>query len=153
MSFDNNSWARWICHTVSIPFEQGNVFRLNHHENFVKAIESQSLSNRAMSFDDLATSTVTALATSQSLSSRAMSFDMVRVKTQLSVLCLNPFRAGQCLSTNGSRVVSQLSKASQSLSNRAMSFDNKMRYAIINKKYGVSIPFEQGYVFRLSCLR
>ena len=35
---------------------------------------------------------------SQSLSIRAMSFD-VKMRTVLTLLCLNPFRSGQCLST------------------------------------------------------
>ena len=61
---------------------------------------------------------------------------------------LNPFRAGRCLST---RVVALTNKAkeSQSLSSRAMSFD--VAYAL--RREGVqivSIPFEQGDVFRRS---
>ena len=62
--------------TVSIPFDQGNVFRqkLNHEE--VIRNESQSLSIRAMSFDGYE-----------------------KASLSLKLLCLNPFRSGQCLST------------------------------------------------------
>ena len=38
-------------HKVSIPFEQGNVFRLIASEIESKGSVSQSLSSRAMSFD------------------------------------------------------------------------------------------------------
>ena len=62
---------------------------------------------------------------SQSLSSRAMSFDLNRgVVTKMSFNRLNPFRAGRCLSTR-------------------KSVTKRKRTRI------VSIPFEQGDVFRL----
>ena len=61
---------------------------------------------------------------SQSLSSRAMSFDLNRgVVTKMSFNRLNPFRAGRCLSTR-------------------KSVTKRKRTRI------VSIPFEQGDVFR-----
>ena len=60
---------------VSIPFEQGDVFR---------QIMTTQLFNKTES---------------QSLSSRAMSFDRLLKKMILKVICLNPFRAGRCLST------------------------------------------------------
>ena len=62
---------------VSIPFEQGNVFRLIASEIESKGSVSQSLSSRAMSFDLLASRESTKKILSQSLSSRAMSFDQV----------------------------------------------------------------------------
>ena len=61
---------------------------------------------------------------SQSLSNRAMSFDLG------DLLCLsklysglNPFRTGRCLSTRKEWLETGEVQASQSLSNRAMSFD------------------------------
>ena len=61
---------------VSIPFEQGDVFRCANNDQFNELLKSQSLSSRAMSFDDNdhpLKQMVFKL--SQSLSSRAMSFD------------------------------------------------------------------------------
>ena len=61
---------------------------------------------------------------SQSLSSRAMSFDMYGYRKLIQrSICLNPFRAGRCLSTIKS-------------------------YVNITLEPEVSIPFEQGDVFR-----
>ena len=60
---------------------------------------------------------------SQSLSSRAMSFDGGQTwNIHTIMICLNPFRAGRCLSTPFSGLYFNSSK-SQSLSSRAMSFD------------------------------
>ena len=88
-----------------------------------KTTASQSLSSRAMSFDTIPNGVSAVAEGSQSLSSRAMSFDQEEEHTPkikevsipfeqgnvfrlysailliLSALCLNPFRAGQCLST------------------------------------------------------
>ena len=62
------------------------------------AMSSQSLSSRAMSFD--AVKGIVGLgSTSQSLSSRAMSFDAMNISYMNDTICLNPFRAGRCLST------------------------------------------------------
>ena len=88
-------------YAVSIPFEQGDVFRqaktLQLHAEIYK---SQSLSSRAMSFDNTKTESLRLEAIkSQSLSSRAMSFDL----------------ENSDLNVQG--------VASQSLSSRAMSFD------------------------------
>ena len=60
-------------------------------------------------------------------------------------LCLNPFRAGRCLSTDA--CANRNSHTSQSLSSRAMSFDVNLIYQKY-RSYLVSIPFEQGDVFR-----
>ena len=84
---------------VSIPLEQGNVFR--------QAVDVA----RMVAFGE-----------SQSLWNRAMSFDYVRFICGRHDTGLNPFGTGQCLST---KMDSLLSKGfrSQSLWNRAMSFD------------------------------
>ena len=108
---------------------------------------SQSLSSRAMSFDDIRQIKKMAECTSQSLSSRAMSFDKVQKAKTLQLRGLNPFRAGRCLSTPLSLLWEKQGK-SQSLSSRAMSFDN-ISFTAKKSEYQVSIPFEQGDVFRL----
>ena len=52
MSFDENAVDSVGVWSVSIPFEQGDVFRLRSLlSTTVTATESQSLSSRAMSFD------------------------------------------------------------------------------------------------------
>ena len=61
---------------------------------------------------------------------------------------LNPFRTGRCLSTNSGNHLTISLDRSQSLSNRAMSFDGWSR--LNHWTNSVSIPFEQGDVFRLS---
>ena len=77
MSFDLNLPMRFgYLIDVSIPFEQGDVFR----RIMVDALKH---------FEP-----------SQSLSSRAMSFDLYHVVHGEQEFCLNPFRAGRCLSTN-----------------------------------------------------
>ena len=60
---------------VSIPFEQGDVFRRESEDDWI------------------------AFGSSQSLSSRAMSFDFCPTVKNCRLLRLNPFRAGRCLST------------------------------------------------------
>ena len=60
---------------------------------------------------------------------------------------LNPFRAGRCLSTEIAKELFGEDFKSQSLSSRAMSFDKRKDYGISSIFY-VSIPFEQGDVFR-----
>ena len=107
---------------VSIPFEQGDVFRPQGNSEICWAFRSQSLSSRAMSFDSRTAQYEMELTKSQSLSSRAMSFDKYKKLKHYSYM-------------------------SQSLSSRAMSFDKVLRNNSINLSY-VSIPFEQGDVFR-----
>ena len=60
---------------------------------------------------------------------------------------LNPFRSGRCLSTNSIWKVEKM-ESSQSLSIRAMSFD--LFLIIYGIERLVSIPFDQGDVFRHS---
>ena len=62
-------------------------------------------------------------------------------------LSLNPFRSGQCLSTLNSYEKESKEFKSQSLSIRAMSFD--IPEQLRRKAIRVSIPFDQGNVFRL----
>ena len=108
---------------VSIPFEQGYVFRLSLYGEPNRRRKSQSLSNRAMSFDEEEINKVISDVESQSLSNRAMSFDaelsIISLKKYVSIpfeqgyvfrhtgrsnittvkIGLNPFRTGLCLST------------------------------------------------------
>ena len=109
---------------VSIPFEQGDVFRQTvATEDKQNDFLSQSLSIRAMFFDTEIKIEPYPKGGSQSLSSRAMSFDQQSVNNQsCSSTCLNPFRSGQCLSTVATGISSSVDR-SQSLSSRAMSFD------------------------------
>ena len=122
MSFDRRILLRSNAKTVSIPLEQGNVFRQNILGKSAKEIESQSLWSRAMSFD-INFKHFRKRNWSQSLWSRAMSFDAYAMRAELSAI------------------------QSQSLWNRAMSFDGK---DFIKKWFTleVSIPLEQGNVFR-----
>ena len=60
---------------VSIPFEQGDVFRRESEDDWIAFGSSQSLSSRAMSFDRDHKNYLEEYDLSQSLSSRAMSFD------------------------------------------------------------------------------
>ena len=60
---------------------------------------------------------------SQSLWNRAMSFDLQNRATMTTQTSLNPFETGQCLSTNGEIGQKEKGKGSQSLWNRTMSFD------------------------------
>ena len=58
---------------------------------------------------------------SQSLWNRAMSYDLASLFNEEAVAGLNPFGTGQCLTTKGQRKA-RIAK-SQSLWNRAMSYD------------------------------
>ncbi|VEI57495.1 Uncharacterised protein [Pasteurella multocida] len=100
MSFDINDKQKTNKFKVSIPLEQGYVFR---HIIVTKLKErgmSQSLWNRAMSFDDYI-DTTTQCGTSQSLWNRAMSFDNYPRGIIEQFRSLNPFGTGLCLSTAG----------------------------------------------------
>ena len=85
--------------SVSIPFEQGDVFRLHARACTGMVSMSQSLSNRAMSFDETKTVNTTDSDWSQSLSNRAMFFDGGVISLSEPYTRLNPFRTGRCFST------------------------------------------------------
>ena len=107
---------------VSIPLEQGNVFRHGNHVHYQKWCLSQSLWNRAMSFDKQNRRKSKRDHASQSLWNRAMSFDAVSQKPLRLCVSLNPFGTGQCLSTHNDSATHEAGH--------------------------VSIPLEQGNVFR-----
>ena len=171
MSFDRRILLRSNAKTVSIPLEQGNVFRQNILGKSAKEIESQSLWSRAMSFDKGFFKRLHDKRQSQSLWSRAMSFD----------INFKHFRKRNWSQSLWSRAMSfdayamraELSAIqSQSLWNRAMSFDSVQRLntCVQNSlnpfgtgqclstvrqserwnNENVSIPLEQGNVFRRS---
>ena len=84
---------------------------------------------------------------SQSLSSRAMSFDDIHcIDIQINKICLNPFRAGRCLSTErrGDKTV-LCSRLNPFRAGRCLSTDDVLN---MRTHFRVSIPFEQGDVFR-----
>ena len=102
MSFDYFPEELKSPRAVSIPLEQGNVFR-QHSRIGSRNNVSQSLWNRAMSFDKDGTFARLSGSMSQSLWNRAMSFDQLNVsKVNYLSICLNPFGTGQCLSTEHS---------------------------------------------------
>ena len=100
MSFDITMSIRSLLSTTSqslsiraMSFDALNVLNLKG------TVRSQSLSSGAMSFDVRIQKLRMKLEESQSLSSRAMSFDICSYDKRRSSDCLNPFRAGRCLST------------------------------------------------------
>ena len=162
-------WRRSWAFCVSIPFDQGNVFRPKWYikhcgmvyvsqslsnramsfncwnvENSPIDIESQSLSNRAMSFNK--SLYIRNCIMSQSLSNRAMSFDNILWRFTYVNSCLNPFRAGRCLSTllyYGDLYVYQ--SLNPFRAGRCLS---TLCWMVRRQRRPVSIPFEQGDVFR-----
>ena len=85
---------------VSIPLEQGNVLRRRKGRKVKgRASKSQSLWNRAMSYDQLKQFIKRKKHVSQSLWNRAMSYDEGYILTIKPIKCLNPFGTGQCLTT------------------------------------------------------
>ena len=86
-------------YVVSIPLEQGSVLRQAFDHCFTNPAMSQSLWNRAVSYDMGISDLYLENWTSQSLWNRAVSYDGLTVLHQLLVSCLNPFGTGQCLTT------------------------------------------------------
>ena len=84
---------------VSIPFDQGDVFRHQAAVRRAENLESQSLSIRAMSFDieieidGKPTFGLNPFRSGRCLSTKGASLKMEALKG------LNPFRSGRCLST------------------------------------------------------
>ena len=108
---------------VSIPLEQGGVFR-RHFFNFLKAkIQFQSLWNRAGSFDLQEEREFLAGIKSQSLWNRARSFDL--------------FHDTSCVRSNCVSIPLEQGKVFRRTKQKPCGFSNS-----------VSIPLEQGRVFR-----
>jgi len=70
-----------------------------------------------------------------------MSFDLSPCSLLMLMCCLNPFRAGRCLSTLYIEQEIRLHCPSQSLSSRAMSFDSVPR---VIKHFNRLNPFRAG---------
>ena len=123
MFFDSvDSLARTTVGCLN-PFRTGRCFSTMAHHALKKVCLSQSLSNRAMFFDFILRAAAFLRLSSQSLSNRAMFFDIIMFGLNTAIRCLNPFRTGRCFSTAVRSVASATT--------------------------AVSIPFEQGDVFRL----
>ena len=108
---------------VSIPFEQGDVFRPAIVSSMLWTISVSIPFEQGDVFRQFVALRLASQHLSQSLSSRAMSFDQKQICLNASLMrCLNPFRAGRCLSTKETA--------------KSLGYSS------------VSIPFEQGDVFR-----
>ena len=122
MSFDNQLVAKQWEQKVSIPLEQGNVFRqrFSPSENFLPSLNpfgtGQCLSTYILTTQRHFRSGLNPFGTGQCLSTKAK---LLSLHAQAS---LNPFGTGQCLSTK---------KEDQ-----------------VIRELKVSIPLEQGNVFR-----
>ena len=82
MSYDlNYPTAKKGGKKVSIPLEQGSVLRLNEKQRRGQFPKSQSLWNRAVSYDGVDRLCATASGVSQSLWNRAVSYDRSRLST------------------------------------------------------------------------
>ena len=88
MSYDKSVCSTVLLPRVSIPLEQGNLLRRKRVGKYGGASSSQSLWNRAMSYDK---------------------FNMVERVRQES---LNPFGTGQCLTTAYRSKITQRRKLS-----------------------------------------
>ena len=135
---------------VPIPLEQGSVFRRAEDLDHSRPQTSQSLWNRAVSFDNQKITGIGIAGKSQSLWNRAVSFDTERKPSEFFINSLNPFGTGQCLST---RMIKPIKPeefclnpfgTGQCLSTRV--------WRLVRWRIVVSIPLEQGSVFRLKKL-
>ena len=133
--------------TVSIPFEQGDVFRHYGNFNITWSYRSQSLSNRAMSFDKDADEHMEAVDKSQSLSNRAMSFDLNLGELGLTQAVSIPFEQGDVF--RQTMYMYSLLKLKVSIPFEQGDVFRLIYYYYYGDLLCVSIPFEQGDVFRL----
>ena len=110
---------------VSIPLEQGSVFRQKCQIGLCRPQLSQSLWNRAVSFDEQRVSQAVGYELSQSLWNRAVSFDKSSRFEKLHALKVSiPLEQGSVFRLGNLAGIGQLTR--------------------------VSIPLEQGSVFRQS---
>ena len=123
MSFDLDTLYNRMEIRVSIPFDQGNVFRQNvtFYPSYFFLCLNPFRSGQCLSTHK--NLNLFSVRGSQSLSIRAMSFDGCIMSNSTNLQGLNPFRSGQCLSTSYCLPSCERTTASQSLSIRAMSFD------------------------------
>ena len=121
MSYDKSVCSTVLLPRVSIPLEQGNLLRRKRVGKYGGASSSQSLWNRAMSYDSKPTS-CSPYVISQSLWNRAMSYDQQSSTTKGHFGVSIPLEQGNVLRPCTNRLLNQPTK-SQSLWNRAMSYD------------------------------
>ena len=171
MSFDPQIKANILHYFGLNPFGTGQCLStFSSVDNDFDFDKSQSLWNRAMSFDlvqhtepvepslnpfgigqCLSTSllsTTISSTESQSLWNRAMSFDQDAVMNRDKWKCLNPFGTGQCLSTCAPTHWKEKLSVSQSLWNRAMSFDdfhqtNVFQYLVSQSLWNRAMSFDR----------
>ena len=137
MSFYKRFYGKFIVYNfLPIPFVQGDVFRRYNREDIERIFDkSQSLSIRAMSFDYRESDYLMQLNYVSIPFEQGYVFRLAsEIESKSSVMCLNPFRAGQCLSTNTYGLKHKRVEMSQSLSIRAMSFDCKHLCSLNKKK-------------------
>ncbi len=100
MSFDHlRSELLDMLEDVSIPFEQGDVFRPKRKTKDEQYPLGLNPFRAGRCLSTPLCENLFLLNRSQSLSSRAMSFDCHYFILYRRFICLNPFRAGRCLST------------------------------------------------------
>ena len=99
MSFDLDTLYNRMEIRVSIPFDQGNVFRQNvtFYPSYFFLCLNPFRSGQCLSTHK--NLNLFSVRGSQSLSIRAMSFDGCIMSNSTNLQGLNPFRSGQCLST------------------------------------------------------
>ena len=127
---------------VSIPFEQGDVFRHKLEDR------KYPLNEVSIPFEQGDVFRPTSSTTSCSSCIVSIPFEQGDVFRHLVIellfritCCLNPFRAGRCLSTE--IIYANESFESQSLSSRAMSFDLVRILKMIKNLLGLN-PFRAG---------
>ena len=148
MSSDRNwDWRLDRAADVSIPLEQGNVFRHSLEDVIEEKNKSQSLWNRAMSSDTEGFG-VFRVARSVSIPlEQGNVFRPTLYRVTIEEL-LSQSLWNRAMSSDGSgAVMLNLQHKSQSLWNRAMSSDAAVKFIGFDSM-DVSIPLEQGNVFR-----
>ena len=108
---------------------------------------SQSLWNRAVSYDTILAAVGGLFVGSQSLWNRAVSYDKRSITASQIPQCLNPFGTGQCLTTEEKQTVKyRLNFVSIPLEQGSVLRHGYQRP--LSRKLDVSIPLEQGSVLR-----
>ena len=133
MSFDlKNFYLINLGEQVSIPFEQGDVFRLL----FMAIVPKLSTSlnpfraGRCLSTGSMVLSLLFVNSLNPFRAGRCLSTLSLLWRFIMSI-SLNPFRAGRCLSTEAEMSKDINETESQSLSSRAMSFDRGNHHVFI----------------------
>ena len=129
------------------PFRTGRCLSTELQFQMTTRDKSQSLSNRAMSFDKDADEHMEAVDKSQSLSNRAMSFDLNLGELGLTQAVSIPFEQGDVF--RQTMYMYSLLKLKVSIPFEQGDVFRLIYYYYYGDLLCVSIPFEQGDVFRL----